>query len=640
MVFVLVGERERSVGAVSRYPVGLSKRPWLKAVIYCWALLCLSCPAVALAMEVPVVQITGSRLLDSPQDLPAQAYVITSADMVSKGYRNLQEALDSIPGVVGLVNEAGMAQSKGISIRGMTTEVLLLVDGVPFMTSSYGTGSVMGAPFDLRSIPIGSVERVEVVKGASSALYGSHAAGGVINVITQKGASSKPFLVSLTSGSHGFKDQAFVASASSEDFWVRASYTKQEEGRRNIRLRPNGLYDVSDSYRGDHYGLVLGKGGFSLSAQWGNYSSSWTYDGDDNRQDSDYSRAVFSAPLGGVSLRAYYSEAAKNILDSSGRSDYRDRNMGVSLEGRGRVGKNPLAFGVEFRRDDSDYSNRDNPWGNNDPYNLRRDGFIAYGETTVPMGDLTVDMGLRYENWNVEGGDDQSELSPKLSLYREDRSGRLWYLSAGRFFVMPSFFQIYMPMRSFGEPNYSLRPEKGWSYEAGVKASDRSWSLGVFYTQVEDKISYRSDPVTWVGKYVNLDEYRAYGFEGSWRVQLSGEFSYLQGVAWTYGEDRSGGTWSRSGHPRWDVSGTLEWSRWPWSAQIIGRFYGDRAIPNNTRGYSDEDIFITDASVCYRSGDFEVSLVGRNLFDRRYVLDRSGYITPERTIYWSVGYRF
>ncbi|EHM09419.1 outer membrane cobalamin receptor protein [Thermanaerovibrio velox DSM 12556] len=605
----------------------------------------LSSPLPVRGMEVPVVEVTGSRLADQLADLPSQGYVITSADMASRGFQNLQEALDSLPGVSGLVNGAGMAQSKGISIRGMTTETLLLVDGVPFMTSSYGAGAVLGAPFDLRSIPISSVERVEVVKGASSALYGSHGAAGVINVITVKGASGPggPFQARFTAGSGGYGMGSFSAAAASSSMWARVSYSREEEGEREIRLRGNGLRDFSKDYRSNHYGLSAGSAsgrGWEFSSQWGDYSSRWTYDGADNHQDNSYSRVALTVPLGGMKLKGYYGESAKKVFDSSGRSDYRDRNMGLSLEGRGRLWGNGAAYGLEVRRDDSDYLNVDNPWGNNDPYDLKRDGIIAYGETTVPLGDLTADLGLRYERWHVEEGEDQSELAPKVSLYREDSTGRLWYLSAGRFFVMPSFFQIYMPMRSFGEPNYSLRPEKGWSYEGGVKGKDRSWSLGVFYTDVEDKIKYWSDPVTWMGKYVNLDEYRAYGVEGMFRVNLSGEMYYQQGISWTYGEELSGGTWSRSGDPRWDVTGSLNWARGSWGAGVTGRFYGDRAIANNSRGYSDEDLFLVDAFMSYTSKDVTFRLGASNLFDRRYVLDRNGYLTPERRLYISLDARF
>ncbi|MCX7828740.1 MAG: TonB-dependent receptor [Thermanaerothrix sp.] len=601
-------------------------------------------PPSAFGMEVPVVEVTGSRLAEDMSDLPSQGYVITSADMAARGFQNLQEALDSLPGVTGLVNGAAMAQSKGISIRGMTTETLLLVDGVPFMTSSYGTGPVLGAPFDLRSIPLSSVERVEVVKGASSALYGSHGAAGVINVITSKGAeaSQRPLEVRFTAGSGGYRAGSFTASAASQSLWVRASYSREDEGEREMRLRSNGLKDFSRDYSSNHYGLSVGsaEGRWELTSQWGDYSSRWTYNGDENRQENSYSRVVLGVPLGGLKLKGYYGESAKRVFDSSGRSDYRDRNMGLSLEGRGRLWGNASAFGLELRRDDSDYLNADNPWGNNDPYDLKRDAVMVYGETTVPLGDITADLGLRYERWHVEGGDNQSELSPKLSLYREDAGGRLWYLSAGRFFVMPSFFQIYMPMRSFGEPNYDLRPEKGWSYEGGVKGRDRSWSLGVFYTQVDDKITYQSDPVTWVGKYVNLDRYRAYGVEGGFSLKLSEEFSYRQGASWTYGEELSGGVWRRSQDPRWDLSGTLSWAKGPWRADLTGRFYGDRAIRNNSRGYSDEDMFLLDGSVAFASGDLSVRVGGRNLFDRRYVLDKEGYLTPERRLYISLDARF
>lgn len=589
----------------------------------------------AFGADEPVVEVLGSRV-SSMEDLPAMVHRVTSDDIRRSGARNLQEVLDLLPGVNGLVSGAGMAQSKGISVRGMTTEVLLLVDGVPFMTSSYGTGAVLGAPFDLRTVPLSSIERVEVLKGASSALYGSHGLGGVINVVTRKGAAPAGF--SLTGGSDGYLSGTVWASGG-DRVTATVRYSREEEGQRRIRRRTNGLYDRSDDYRANHYGLDLKGDGWTFKASLGDYSSRWTYDGDLNRQENDYGRYVLELPVpGDLSLKAYYGSNFKRVFDSSGRSEYQDSNLGLALDGRGKWGSNLLAYGIELRRDSSDYRNFENPFGNNDPYDLKRDGLSLYGETSFPLGELTGLLGLRYERWDVERGDDYSELNPKVSLSYEDPSGRLWYLSAGRAFVMPSFFQIYMPMRSWGIPNYQLRPEKGWSYEAGVRSA-AGWSFNLFYTDLDDRIAYQSDPITWIGQYVNLERYRAYGVEAEWVLRLSEGLTYRQGLSWAYGEERASGQWTRSGDPRWKSVSTLEWTRGPWRASVTGRFYGDRAIRDNTNHYSEEDIFLVDLNLSRSLGEMELTLGGRNVFGREFFVDRSGYVTPERTWYLTLSGR-
>ena len=117
--------------------------------------------------EVARVEVTGSRLAEDIREVPAPAYVITKEEIEMSGARSTQEVLDRVPGVNGLRNSSASALDKSVIVRGLTTEVLLLVDGIPFRTSSYGTGVSMGSPFDLRTVPLESIERIEVVKGAS-----------------------------------------------------------------------------------------------------------------------------------------------------------------------------------------------------------------------------------------------------------------------------------------------------------------------------------------------------------------------------------------------------------------------------------------------------------------------------------------
>ncbi|HCD71271.1 MAG TPA: TonB-dependent receptor, partial [Thermovirga lienii] len=135
----------------------------------------------ALTLEPEVV--TGSRVYQSLEEVPAATYVVTSEDIERSGATELGELLSStVPGIY-ISSRNGSTQEDNIKLRGLVTEVLILVDGVPYYKASHGAGA---AAYDLRSIPLEDIERIEVVKGAGSALYGSMAAAGVINIITKK----------------------------------------------------------------------------------------------------------------------------------------------------------------------------------------------------------------------------------------------------------------------------------------------------------------------------------------------------------------------------------------------------------------------------------------------------------------------
>lgn len=608
--------------------------------------------------EAPRVEVTGSRLAEDIAEVPAPAYVITKEEIETSGARSIQEVLDRIPGVNGLRNSSASVLDKSVVVRGLTSEVLLLVDGIPFMTSSYGTG-VMGSPFDLRTVQLESIERIEVVKGASSAVYGSNAAGGVINVITKKGVSESGGRLLLEGGNHGwFRGSVRGTAVLSDDLKVTAGYTRtQETDEIKIRKRPDGTYDTATDYRGNDFVFGIEKGNWSFYAGWGDFDSEWIYQNKDyfgqyyienQTQKNKYQRFNLSYQDGENSGRVYYNKNDRDysyVSDIAGLSfgnyEYVDSSWGLVFNRKQEIFGLTGVWGFEWRRESSEYTGESN-WGADDPYDLKRDGFSPYFEVSLPIGEAGLDIGLRYEHWNVDEGEDVNELIPRLSLNWESPSGKIWYLTAGRFFSMPSFYQIWNPIRSMGPPNPNLKPEKGWTYDIGVKdeKARNPWSLGIFYMDMEDKINYEYDPNTWVGQYVNLDEYRAWGIEAEMKFNFHKNWSYTQGISWTDADEKSEGAdeWTRSGLPRLDLSGRLNYAKGPWAAELSAHYYGDRSIGSTV--YDDDNIFLMNASVSWKAGDHKIVLACTNIFDKEFVLDREGYITPERKFVLSWQYEF
>ena len=609
--------------------------------------------------EVARVEVTGSRLAEDIREVPAPAYVITKEEIEMSGARSTQEVLDRVPGVNGLRNSSASALDKSVIVRGLTTEVLLLVDGIPFRTSSYGTGVSMGSPFDLRTVPLESIERIEVVKGASSAVYGSNAAGGVINIITKKGMEKSGGSLLLEGGNHGwFRGSVRGTAVLSDDVKVTVGYTKtQETSEINIRKRPDGTYDKATDYRGNDFVFGIEKGSWAFSGAWGDFDSDWenSYNYDlstvyKNTQENKYRRFAITYADDVNSGKIYYNENEKDYSFYSdplyiSSYDYKDSSMGIMFNRKQEIFGMTGVWGFEWRREQSEYKGlSDSAWGEtkDTPYDLKRDGFSPYLEVSVPIGEAGLDIGLRYEHWSVDGGETVSELIPRLSLNWESPSGKIWYLTAGRFFAMPSFYQIFMPDRNYGTPNPDLKPEKGWTYDIGVKDEKalNPWSLGIFYMDMEDKINYEYDPATWAGQYVNLDQYRAWGIEAEMKFNFHENWSYTQGISWTDADEKSEGSdeWTRSGIPRLDLSGSLNYAKGPWSAELNAHYYGDRSI--NSSLFKDDNIFLMNAAVSWKEGDHKLVLSCANIFNREFVLDSQGYINPERKFILSWQYEF
>ena len=167
-------------------------------------------------------------------------------------------------------------KTQEVMIRGLGSEILLLVDGVPF-TNTYG--DVRFNSFDLRTIPLDSIERIEVVKGASSALYGSAAAAGVINIITRKGYDKSTGFIKAEGGSGGFfRGTVRGTAVLSDDLRITAGYSKtQETGDVNIRrltkTNEAAEYDYGTNYDGNDYNFRVDKGAWSLVGEWGDFLS-------------------------------------------------------------------------------------------------------------------------------------------------------------------------------------------------------------------------------------------------------------------------------------------------------------------------------------------------------------------------------
>src|SRR3990172_460711 len=136
-----------------------------------------------IVIESGPVIITANKYEQDISELPVSAEVIPSEKLSRKNFTNLEDAMRYVPGVNMTSYQISIRGSSGYS-RGAGTRVLLAYDGIPFYTGD--TGEIIW-----ESIPITQVERVEIIKGASSSLYGSAAIGGLIMLLLKKFRTSR-----------------------------------------------------------------------------------------------------------------------------------------------------------------------------------------------------------------------------------------------------------------------------------------------------------------------------------------------------------------------------------------------------------------------------------------------------------------
>lgn len=205
-------------------------------------------------LEVMVV--TGTRTERVLSSLPLPMTIITSEEIVKTGVTRLNEILSEQTGIILMPDESGF---EGIQMQGLDAAyTMILIDGVPLVGRSSGV-------LDLSRVSVGNIERIEIVKGASSALYGSEAMGGVINVITKKPKKD------LFSGSLSYRYATFNTNDINANFlWKKRKFSanlfanfyssdgydldestplKNLENFYNYTLQPKFYYDFSENLK-------------------------------------------------------------------------------------------------------------------------------------------------------------------------------------------------------------------------------------------------------------------------------------------------------------------------------------------------------------------------------------------------------
>ncbi|MEI8605591.1 TonB-dependent receptor plug domain-containing protein [Pseudoalteromonas sp. B160] len=152
--------------------------------------------SVSAEQSIERLTVTANKFEQSITDVLASVTVIERSDIEKNNYRDLPSILSNIAGV-DIVRNGGFGQKADVFVRGATAKyTLVLVDGVRVSDASSGSVS-------LTNIPVNSIERVEIVKGARAAIYGSDAVAGVINIITRQATNNT---LSATLGTDSYEN--------------------------------------------------------------------------------------------------------------------------------------------------------------------------------------------------------------------------------------------------------------------------------------------------------------------------------------------------------------------------------------------------------------------------------------------------
>lgn len=442
---------------------------------------------------VPVVVTAGKRSQLAEQVVTSVAFVSESA-IARRAVNGVDEAVDKAPGVQFLGGQVNIRGSSGF-VNGIGARVLLLVDGVPANQGDRG-----GISWDV--VPLESVERVEILKGAGSSLYGSAALGGVVNLITREVPAGLHLRVGALAG--GFANPPDTA-------WRFRDNTGMQQG-----------LDVTGSY-----GANALRGGLTASARHSDgyreqdRSDTWQLFGKTEwratpdtrlRVTGSWTNRRYQAPLlwcerGGCDDRGLAYQPFK--VDTAVLGAYTQSDKGLlaaTVEHAASRELRWLARASLLRTQFSDHRRPSGDFGTASRYGLELRGeahpsdsrvavvgaegartelesdifgnhtetaFAAYGEGEQRYRSVRFTAGARLDYAETDGGNLHAVVSPRVGAVLP-AGGTVWRASVGRGFRSPSLAERF-PQGSLAGlvsvvPNPDLTPETAWSFELGGAA--------------------------------------------------------------------------------------------------------------------------------------------------------------------------
>jgi len=512
----------------------------------------------AIAQENPrpldEVVVTASRSPKKQSEIGKVVRVITSKELEKSQGRTLPEVLNNTPGLT--LSGTGMGFGSNISVfmRGASIgNTLILIDGIPVNNASY-----INSEYDISAIPVDQVERVEILRGVNSTLYGSDAVAGVINIITKQPKNEKfQGNVLLTGGSYDTYKAALNLNGSIGNTGIAVNYSNTTS-KGFSTADDNGSQDFDrDGLRQHALNTRLNQkisDKFSLSASLQLMKNDFDMDAGAFADDKDF-EGKYTFLFGGVNAKYILQQGVLNFNVNQNNVWYKFINQpgdgsGYSLQDNaGKItyteavlnqnisSKIDLTAGVNYRYTQSEqlYESLSEfgpyrsylPAGdaNNDIFS----GFASF--FLKDIAGFNFELGGRYNHHSEYGNNYTYTINPSYLIAERFKL----FASVASAYKVPSIYQLYS---QFG--NLELKPESSVSYEAGLDLelipAKLSLNTSLFKRDISERIDFYTDPQTFASQYRNMHEQHDKGLEIELDAHPFKDFSFSAWYAYVEGE--------------------------------------------------------------------------------------------------------
>jgi vitamin B12 transporter len=562
------------------------------------------------------VLVTATRTAIDADAALSSVTVITRADIERLQPLSVADLLTGLPGVT-LANAGGYGQQTSLFLRGTNSaHTLVLVDGVRI-------GSVANGLAAFEQLPVEQIERIELVRGPRSSLYGADAIGGVIQIFTRHGTADGGMLpaLSVTTGSDNLLRGQAGLSGGDEHAWynlgVGSQYTR---GINSCRIGAKAAFAGCFTDEPDRDGVRTHNLSASGGYRWDNgaeLTGTWLRALGDIQFDGDYqNRNRTVQQVAGSSFGIHPLTAWKTTFSAGQNLDrydnYKDRRFTGYIYSR----RNQAAWQNDISLADNQLLTLGVDWQgehiDSDTGFLatRRNDTGGYAQYQATFGQHELQASARRDHNSQFGGHDTGALAWG---YHFDDALRL-SASYGSAFHAPTFNDLYFP---YGSGNPDLKPEKSRSAEIGLSQQREAWHWGVsaYRTAIEQMIALDATyfPTNISRALIRGVEVQAGGIVHGW--QLQGYASALQPRN-RDGDANDGNVLPRRAERTARVDVDRRFGAFAIGATLnaAGRRYDDAANRHALAGYATTDL---RASYHFAPG-WQVEARLANVFDRTY----------------------
>jgi len=579
------------------------------------------------------ILVTASALPEEVEETPAAATVVTREEIEKREARDVADVLREVPGVT--VSRTG-SQGKTTSVflrGGSSKQALVLWNGVE-MNNAYHSA------YNFGQLSTAGVERVEVVRGPFSALYGSDAVSGVVNVLTTPSHSEAN--VDVEAGERGLMN-ASAHGALAHDRW---SAHATLERRTDDGFAPNDDFESTSILGGATFtpsanasiGVLARYSSYDLGIPRNVNGFGTAFVPTPNRREEgwesqiaipihfDLGRFTYSVRLNENHRNDDYTDPDGAFGPENAHTDAVSRAANASVRSKTAIGT--ITLGGEYETSEVDHT--DTFGLNVDARNRDSRSLFLEDRVSIAMSggaSFEIAAGLRHDDYDTFG----SELSPRVAAAWV-RNGHKVRAAYGQGFRAPAIGELYSPF--FGFPD--LQPERSRSIEVGY---DRYFTNGTFTASLFD--SDYDDLIFYdllAGHYGNINSASSRGLE----LGASHHFGALSAsLSYTYLDTEDGSTGEELlRRPRHSGSLALGYDFAPFTAMLVVQHTGGRLDVTDLFPYgnvTNEARTLADLTLRYSAGALTPYVRVENLTDERYE-EVFGYPSAPRR--FSAGVRY